>query len=184
MTQVSLSSKVLKESTSPMFDVIDAHSFKTKYIQGFQVESHIANFTSFPHIVSKKKKIGQVFKMSPSMKRIKNASSFKITWNIPYFTINHWYSRRFFMSCANVIRDEQSRNPTTSKTKFFVTLVHKELHCRCHNELCITIKSLPVGINLFKISNRHTRKRGEMCSKLTIKTSDWRQLTLFWCLYC
>ena len=33
----------------------------------------------------------------------------------------------------------------------------------------------PVGIYLLKINNRNTRKRSEICSKLTIKTRERRQ---------
>ena len=43
-------------------------------------------------------------------------------------------------------------------------------------DMCrIYIKSLPAGIYLLKINNRNTRIRGEICSKLTIKTPEWRQ---------
>ena len=34
--------------------------------------------------------------------------------------------------------------------------------------------------DLFKVSNRNTRKRCEICSNLTIKIP----VTLFWCFYC
>ena len=40
----------------------------------------------------------------------------------------------------------------------------------------------PAGIYLLKVSNRHTRKRCEICSKLTIKTSErcqWRRSGVF-----
>ena len=74
MNQVSLCLKVLKESISLMFDGINAHSFRPKYIQGFQVETHITNLTSFPCIV-KKKKNGRDFKIIASMKRIKTQIS-------------------------------------------------------------------------------------------------------------
>ena len=33
----------------------------------------------------------------------------------------------------------------------------------------------PANIYLFKVNNRSTRKRSEICSKLTIKTLDRRQ---------
>ena len=40
---------------------------------------------------------------------------------------------------------------------------------------CLWIKSLePAGKNMFKVNNRNTRKRCEICSKLTIKTPEWR----------
>lgn len=53
MTQVSLFLKILKQSISPMFGVIDGHTFRPKYIQGFHFEIHIANFTSL-HLYCKK----------------------------------------------------------------------------------------------------------------------------------
>ena len=33
----------------------------------------------------------------------------------------------------------------------------------------------PANIYLLKFNNRNTRKRCEICSKLTIKTPEWRQ---------
>ena len=41
----------------------------------------------------------------------------------------------------------------------------------------------PVGIYLFKVNNRNTRARCEICLQLTIKTPE-RRLALFWCLHC
>ena len=35
--------------------------------------------------------------------------------------------------------------------------------------------SVPAGIYLLKVNNRNTRTRCEICSKLTIKTSERRQ---------
>ena len=43
-----------------------------------------------------------------------------------------------------------------------------------------TTGSNPTGIYLFKVNNRNTRKRYEICSKLTIKIPERRQ----WYLYC
>ena len=37
-------------------------------------------------------------------------------------------------------------------------------------------KCFPVGIYAFKVNNRNTRTRFEICSKLTIKTSERRHL--------
>ena len=37
---------------------------------------------------------------------------------------------------------------------------------------------------MFNVNNRKTRTRCEICSKLTIKTLERRQMTQFWCLYC
>ena len=33
----------------------------------------------------------------------------------------------------------------------------------------------PAGNNMFKINDRNTRTRCEICSKLTIKTPEWRR---------
>ena len=43
-------------------------------------------------------------------------------------------------------------------------------------------KTFPADIYLFKVNNRNTRTRCEICSKLTIKTTE-RRLASFWCLY-
>ena len=37
------------------------------------------------------------------------------------------------------------------------------------------MRSYPANIYLFKVNNRNTRKRCEICSKLTIKTLERRQ---------
>ena len=37
------------------------------------------------------------------------------------------------------------------------------------------VRPYPANINLFKASNRNTRTKCEICSKLTIKTPEWRQ---------
>ena len=42
---------------------------------------------------------------------------------------------------------------------------------------CETIL-FPVGIYLFKVNNKNTRKWCEICPKLTIKTPERRRLTL------
>ena len=42
----------------------------------------------------------------------------------------------------------------------------------------------PAGIYLLKVNSRNTRKRCEICSKLTIKTPEWQPPASFWCLYC
>ena len=37
----------------------------------------------------------------------------------------------------------------------------------------------PAGIYLLKVNNRNTRARSEICSKLTIKTPERRQMAEF-----
>ena len=39
----------------------------------------------------------------------------------------------------------------------------------------------PVGIYMFKVNDRNTKTRHEICSKLTIKAPEQRS---FWCLCC
>ena len=34
---------------------------------------------------------------------------------------------------------------------------------------------IPANIYLFKVNNKNTRRRCEICSKLTLKTPEWRQ---------
>ena len=41
----------------------------------------------------------------------------------------------------------------------------------------------PVGIYMFKVNNRNTRKRCETCTKVTKKNTRTTSVTLFWCLY-
>ena len=53
---------------------------------------------------------------------------------------------------------------------------------RCNVKLKYFVHWL-VGIYMFKVGNRNTRTRCEICSKLTIKTKERHHLS-FWCLYC
>ena len=38
---------------------------------------------------------------------------------------------------------------------------------------------IPANISLFKVNNRNTRRRCEICSKLTIETPEWRRARVF-----
>ena len=53
--------------------------------------------------------------------------------------------------------------------------------CKCHSLLGLPIewvpRQYPANIYLFRVNNRNTRKKYEICSEL-IKTSEWRQITL------
>ena len=64
-------------------------------------------------------------------------------------------------------------------------MVKRRWVLRYENEKCADTETVssclgkyPVGIHLFKVNNRNTRTRCEICSKLTIKTPERRQ----WCL--
>ena len=46
---------------------------------------------------------------------------------------------------------------------------------RCHS----FNQAIPANIYLFKVNNRNTRKRCEICSKLTIKTPERRRFGVF-----
>ena len=52
-----------------------------------------------------------------------------------------------------------------------------------NTDVCRINSQYPAGNYMFNVSNRKTRTRCEICSKLTIKTQE-RRLALFWCLYC
>ena len=45
---------------------------------------------------------------------------------------------------------------------------------------------MPAGIYVLKVNNRDTRKRGEICSRLTIKTPKrrhWHRCDFYWMDY-
>ena len=45
-----------------------------------------------------------------------------------------------------------------------------------------SLTRIPANINLFKVNNKNTRKRCEICSKLKIKTPEkrlWRRSAVF-----
>ena len=43
------------------------------------------------------------------------------------------------------------------------------------------VQTFLAGIYMFKVNNGNTRTRCEICSKLTIKTPERRQLKCFYC---
>ena len=53
----------------------------------------------------------------------------------------------------------------------------------CDKTIIWILKSNPAVNYIFKFNNKNTRTRCEICSKLTIKTPEWR-LVLLWSLYC
>ena len=66
--------------------------------------------------------------------------------------------------------------------KFFIDICFFVFYILWFNEGKNLVKSNlnPAGIYMFKVNNRNTRTRCEICSKLTIKTPE----RSFWCLYC
>ena len=53
---------------------------------------------------------------------------------------------------------------------------------KCASEMCIERKAFPVDIYMFKVNNRNTRTRCEICSKLTKKALErrhWRRSGVF-----
>ena len=46
--------------------------------------------------------------------------------------------------------------------------------------VCSKLTINPTNVYLFKVKNRSTRKRCEICSKLTTKTPEWRQCDVLW----
>ena len=56
------------------------------------------------------------------------------------------------------------------ETKLLGTAHKNVLMSRYRNQIGRT-SGIPAGIFLFKVNNRNTRTRCEICSKLTIKTS-------------
>ena len=57
---------------------------------------------------------------------------------------------------------------------------NEEKDCQSKNQFLDGITH-PAGNYMFKVNNKNTRTRCEICSKLTIKTPE---LASFWCLYC
>ena len=80
-----------------------------------------------------------------------------------FFTLrmrfNHFYFRKVWR-CLNFSIDW---NPFSICWKSQIFLLH-----------CTTCWFHPAKIYLFKFNNRNTRKRCEICSKLTMKIPDWR----------
>ena len=52
---------------------------------------------------------------------------------------------------------------------------YRPTHCLNFSE---KEKIIPAGVYMFKVNNRNTRTTYEICSKLTIKTTEW----CHWCI--
>ena len=52
------------------------------------------------------------------------------------------------------------------------------------SSLNVFMLTIPVDVYLFNLYDGNTRTVCEICSKLTIKTSDRRSVTSLWCFYC
>ena len=62
-----------------------------------------------------------------------------------------------------------------------VHIYYKEILNRKFHILCSAVKkTTPAGVYLLKVNNRNTRTRGEICSELTIKIPERRQLGKCW----
>ena len=104
-----------------------------------------------------------------------NPSCLHLASSKSFFKVMHVFLEN---TCSNKFR----RNPQYCNA-LFMSLQALSVHfviqqrCICH--------PFPVGIYMFKINNRNTRRRCEICSKLTIKTPERRQWRLgFKCAFC
>ena len=55
------------------------------------------------------------------------------------------------------------------------SIMHMKVDCIIKWSALFIRKKIPAGIFLFKVNNRNTRTRCEICSKLTINTPERRQ---------
>ena len=88
------------------------------------------------------------------------------------------------VASANSFTFWENHNPKFGKRLIYKTSEYffmKKLKVKVVFYGQISFEFTPESIYLFKFSNRSTRKRYEICPKLTIKTL--RSLVLFWCLY-
>ena len=82
------------------------------------------------------------------------------------------------ISCLGIPNKQRKGKRVSVNSKFFS---HKKGHWnnrrwdRGGKGKSKNINRLPANIYFFKINNRNTRKRCEICSKLTIKAPEWRR---------
>ena len=100
------------------------------------------------------------------------------------FTVKLWFSKVRLTAREIGRNDDNIPRPFHKKKVLRSTLIHTVNNCRSlaiFDEMFQFILhrqcsesnfwcKLPVGIYMFKVNNRNTRKRCEICSKLTIKT--------------
>ena len=87
----------------------------------------------------------------------------------------------FICSWANCTHPCKSSNSSSflicsfsDKVNQIAKLQIANYHCNMTCNSFIGFTQYPANIHLFKVNNRNTRKRCEICSKLTIKTPERR----------
>ena len=67
------------------------------------------------------------------------------------------------------------KNQITNKNKIYIPISKSSMQMKTRNIEQIYVIMEPIAIDVFKVNHRNTWSSYEICSKLTIKTSDPRQ---------
>ena len=85
----------------------------------------------------------------------------------------------FFWSSRQALQSNILDNNSFLKKKKIETQLQYDAHnILMLKDLVFLTATYPAGNYMFKINNRNTRTRSEICSKLTIKTAERRQSRL------
>ena len=101
-----------------------------------------------------------------------------LTLNNGYFEERNFISKNNFVNLTKLYSQKINWFPFIRNNLFLSEVLTSS------STIFIFSHKNPSNNYLLKIDSRNTRKRCEICSKLTIKIPEWRQLTLFCCLYC
>ena len=115
---------------------------------------------------------------------------------MPHSSAKYWTTNKYrpLISAASLIHIRFSSGLSSDIfqiTKFRFSLITKRcardevrknsIRIRSKTNQPYNLNNLPASIYLLKVSNRNTRRRCEICSKLSIKISSFRLVNLFFC---
>ena len=89
------------------------------------------------------------------------------------FCCKHIYQNMLF--CENILCQYQFNFHKPFKQYCLVSFSYFLFHLTLSTKHLTLTNAFPASIYLFKVNNRNTRTRCEICSKLTIKTPERRQ---------
>ena len=81
------------------------------------------------------------------------------------------------------IKDQKDIDFVCGKSICMIFFIFRQLVLNCYLICFISVRGNPASVYLLKVNTRNTRKRCEICSKLTIKTPERRNLVRFLSLH-
>ena len=128
--------------------------YNHKYLHLVKTLCFYQNYNHFQHLYFNKFQWWAIWYHFYNLKNVKNTHE-GVLFLVKKTLFHGCLSR--FLNCRNVTKSR------------------KESHILCPVAYLEYCQNYPVGIYMFKVNNRNTRTKSEICSKLTIKTPERRQ---------